>query len=88
MIIRCYGRRASQQCGHRAGYVLLGQNPPRSENIQDTECAAECATMVRNIPRPAFQSHPGDHAQYLNDELVRAVIECFPVQKSPTGRLP
>eukprot|EP00959_Pyramimonas_sp_CCMP1952_P301697 6312587-Pyramimonas_sp.AAC.1 len=71
------------------GLLPLGPKPPAIRTkIQDTECAAKFATMVRNIPRPAFQLHPDDHAEHLNDELVRAVIECFPVQKSPTGRLP
>eukprot|EP00959_Pyramimonas_sp_CCMP1952_P267687 5596788-Pyramimonas_sp.AAC.1 len=44
--------------------------------------------MVRSIPQPAFQWHPGNHAQPLNDELARAVTACFPVQKSHAGRLP
>eukprot|EP00959_Pyramimonas_sp_CCMP1952_P438408 9178365-Pyramimonas_sp.AAC.1 len=26
--------------------------------------------MVRNIPQSVLQSHPDDHAQHLNDELV------------------
>eukprot|EP00959_Pyramimonas_sp_CCMP1952_P174215 3640711-Pyramimonas_sp.AAC.1 len=61
---------------------------PRDQKFQGAECAGKSATVVRNIQQPAFQLHPDDHAQHLNDELVRAVTECFPLQKSPTGHLP